>query len=354
MEVDLNDSVLLFDPGKVMTQIEAFTDLSEKQLALEYLFDADLRICALNEVRKLAGMDIFERIWSHAPPGMRQMSPCIFYGITKGQIASFPSELRAGIELVRQCWQFRVLGESTERFTTPNWIPHEYDSIASVGVDFAPLNSCADFPQFWDSVSAVIEDGKAFLDKKGLSWANENVELRCKTDEWRDRQLGVSGPFATSSPSQLGLVARDIVYSFSEVMGKGLHIFDEDLLQHGKQLIDAAFQEYASELKRRSKNSVSAKEELNCVLSGWMFLEDFQRIDPQDKSVVRRLNQSPALAAMKKERKLEESFFENEEWQEVMALRQKYILRASRYKKLNEMAIARIKLPKPIYGRPVA
>lgn len=85
-----------------------------------------------------------------------------------------------------------------------------------------------------------------------------------------------------------------------------------------------------------------------------MFLEDFQRIDPQDKSVVRRLNQSPALAAMKKERKLEESFFENEEWQEVMALRQKYILRASRYKKLNEMAIARIKLPKPIYGRPVA
>ena len=331
MEVDLENSMLILDPGMMIAHIDGFAVSPEWKLVADYFFDSDLRIFALNEARKTKSPGIFEEIWKAAPSGWKELSSAIFYNAPQGQKAQFPSDLRAGIELVRQHWQFAALGESVERFCNPGHVPHGYDRLANSLSELDIAKQA--YPTFYELVCFILEEAKGHLEAKGLAWVNDNSDLQQITSDWHETAFETANDRQSWRSAQ-GSEARAIVYDFAAALATGNLILDQSLLKDGKGIIKDAFNYYISELELKSKNSRDFAEELRQVLMVRPYIDDFVTIDVQDKATVRKLNQkSDTLRALLQQHS-PDSMSADQELSEVLDLQDKCNRHAKRLMRL--------------------
>jgi hypothetical protein len=348
MEVDLENSMLILDPGMMIAHIDGFAVSPEWKLVADYFFDADLRIFALNEARKTKSPDIFEKIWKAAPSDWKELSSAIFYNAPQGQKAQFPSDLRAGIELVRQHWQFAALGEAVERFCSPGHVPHGYDCFANSLSELDIAKQA--YPSFYELVCFILEEAKSHLESKGLAWVNDNSDLQQITSDWHETVFGTANDRQSWRSAQ-GSGARAIVYDFAAALATGSLILDQSLLKDGKSIIKDAFNYYISELELKSKNSRDSAEELRQVLMVRSYIDDFVTIDAQDKATVRKLNQKSDTLRGLLQQLSPDSMSADQELSEVLDLQDKYRCRAHRVIRLKEKALNKVGLPAPVFRR---
>lgn len=93
---------------------------------------------------------------------------------------------------------------------------------------------------------------------------------------------------------------RDIVYEFAGVLGQlNNPILDTVLLRRSKEDIYAAFHAYIPQLEAMARVSRDSASELQQVKTTYLYIADFQDIDPEDRTIVSEINAGRRFAKLR-------------------------------------------------------